>query len=99
MLREELAKKNAKIKVLEKQLNKSLETITAVEHQEHYPEKEITININDFQIKEDFDDNYVEKNIENCDDLVHDFHISDDEEEQEKETNSGLKSEKMCNLI
>ena len=43
MLREELAKKNAKIKVLEKQLNKSLETITV----ELYPEKEIN-TITDF---------------------------------------------------
>ena len=97
MLREELAKKNAKIKVLEKQLNKSLETITV----ELYPEKEInTISTrnNDFKInKEVFEEtgNYVEKNIvvENCDDLVHEFHISDDDEEQEKKSPSELKSE------
>ena len=40
--------------------------------------------------------NHVEKNIvvENCDDLVHEFHISDDEEEQEKKSPSELKSEK-----
>ena len=39
--------------------------------------------------------NYVEKNIvvENCDDLVHEFHISDDDEEQEKKSPSELKSE------
>ena len=103
MLREELAKKNAKIKVLEKQLNKSLETITV----ELYPEKEInTISTrnNDFKInKEVFEEtaNYVEKNIvvENCDDLVHEFHISDDDEEQEKKSPSELKSEKICNLV
>ena len=48
MLREELAKKNAKIKVLEKQLNKSLETITV----ELYPEKEINTRNSDFKINE-----------------------------------------------
>ena len=97
MLREELAKKNAKIKVLEKQLNKSLETITV----ELYPEKEInTIGTrnSDFKINEEvFEEttNYVGKNIvvENCDDLVHEFHISDDDEEQEKKSPSELKSE------
>ena len=97
MLREELAKKNAKIKVLEKQLNKSLETITV----ELYPEKEInTISTrnSDFKINEEvFEEttNHVEKNIvvENCDDLVHEFHISDDDEEQEKKSPSELKSE------
>ena len=103
MLREELAKKNAKIKVLEKQLNKSLETITV----ELYPEKEInTIGTrnSDFKINEEvFEEttNYVGKNIvvENCDDLVHEFHISDDDEEQEKKSPSELKSEKICNLV
>ena len=100
MLREELAKKNAKIKVLEKQLNKSLETITV----ELYPEKEISTRNSDFKINEEvFEEtrNYVEKNIvvENCDDLVHEFHISDDEEEQEKKSPSELKSEKICNLV
>ena len=100
MLREELAKKNAKIKVLEKQLNKSLETITV----ELYPEKEINTRNSDFKINEEvFEEtrNYVEKNIvvENCDDLVHEFHISDDEEEQEKKSPSELKSEKICNLV
>ena len=94
MLREELAKKNAKIKVLEKQLNKSLETITV----ELYPEKEINTRNSDFKINEEvFEEtrNYVEKNIvvENCDDLVHEFHISDDEDEQEKKSPSELKSE------
>ena len=94
MLREELAKKNAKIKVLEKQLNKSLETITV----ELYPEKEINTRNSDFKINEEvFEEtrNYVEKNIvvENCDDLVHEFHISDDDEEQEKKSPSELKSE------
>ena len=94
MLREELAKKNAKIKVLEKQLNKSLETITV----ELYPEKEISTRNSDFKINEEvFEEtrNYVEKNIvvENCDDLVHEFHISDDDEEQEKKSPSELKSE------
>ena len=95
MLREELAKKNAKIKVLEKQLNKSLETITV----ELYPEKEInpiSTRNSDFKINEEETRNHVEKNIvvENCDDLVHEFHISDDEEEQEKKSPSELKSEK-----
>ena len=94
MLREELAKKNAKIKVLEKQLNKSLETITV----ELYQEKEINTRNSDFKINEEvFEEtrNYVEKNIvvENCDDLVHEFHISDDDEEQEKKSPSELKSE------
>ena len=100
MLREELAKKNAKNKVLEKQLNKSLETITV----ELYPEKEISTRNSDFKINEEvFEEttNHVEKNIvvENCDDLVHEFHISDDEEEQEKKSPSELKSEKICNLV
>ena len=95
MLREELAKKNAKIKVLEKQLNKSLETITV----ELYPEKEISTRNSDFKINEEvFEEtrNYVEKNIvvENCDDLVHEFHISDDEEQEERQSHSGLKFEK-----
>ena len=98
MLREELAKKNAKIKVLEKQLNKSLETITV----ELYPEKEInaiSTRNSDFKNNEEvFEEtrNHVENNIvvENCDDLVHEFHISDDEEEQEKKSPSELKSEK-----
>ena len=100
MLREELAKKNAKIKVLEKQLNKSLETISTVEHQDEHPEEKITINNNnDFKMKEGFDSNYVEKIIvENCDDFVHEFRISDDEEE-EKESHSGLKSEKNVQFI
>ena len=93
MLREELVKKNAKIKLLEKQLNKSFETIT-VEQED--PEEITTIN-NDFKMKKDFD-NSVEKNIveNNCDDLVHEFHISDDEEQEEKESHSGLKSEKSA---
>ena len=100
MLREELAKKNAKIKVLEKQLNKSLETITV----ELYQEKEINTRNSDFKINEEvFEEttNYVGKNIvvENCDDLVHEFHISDDDEEQEKKSPSELKSEKICNLV
>ena len=91
MLREELSKKNAKIKVLEKQLNKSYETIT-VEQED--PEEITTIN-NDFKMKKDFD-NSVEKNIveNNCDDLVHEFHISDEEEQEERQSYSGLKFEK-----
>ena len=71
MLREELAKKNAKIKLLETQLNSNLETIS-IQPEETKNE----VNIQNKTIAK------LEEVI--SDDLVHDFKISDDEEENEQ---------------
>ena len=84
MLREELAKKNAKIRLLETQLNSNLETISI------QPEN-IKNEVNFQQRTEVKHEEVI------SDDLVHDFQISDDEEENEQVTSS--KDVKIHTLI